>query len=71
MKKTVAVLVFLGMILLPGCCGDIHNEVVELRKLHAFFRTQVIPKNVTESAKVESLGVEIDKSFVKLGELTQ
>jgi hypothetical protein len=71
MKKTIAALVFIGMILMPGCSPAVYNEVVELQKLHTFYRTQVVPKSATESAKVVSLGDEIDKSFVKIVELTK
>lgn len=72
MKKTLLVLA-LALPLLSGCRGwpEANADVVELRALHKVYRDNTVPKNPTDTAKVEALGQKIDSVFGHMEELTK
>jgi len=55
-----------------GCgCTEIHKNIVELRQLHAAYRSGTTPKPDVDAAKIEKLADKLDQVLTNLEELTK
>jgi hypothetical protein len=71
-KLAAAALLACALLSAPGCsCTDIHEDVVELRKLHAAYRSAVVPRPDLDPAKVQALEGKLDATLANLEELTK
>lgn len=61
------------LVLLVCGCGSpaIHEDVVELRKLHAAYRSATVAREDLEASRVAELADKIDATFANLEELTR